>query len=123
METSIAFYKHPTEYILNSVIVITLGWFFSVPVEAIAIALTIEGCLESFHHSNINIPKKFEWIGWIIQTPKMHLIHHEYGEHRYNYATFLWDTVFKTARVSTKWNGRLGFKSSFDTKSHVLLKK
>ena len=123
METTVAFYKHPTEYILNTAIVLSLAWVLSVPVEAVALALTIEGCLECFHHSNIKIPKKYHWIGWFIQTPEMHLIHHEYGQHRYNYATCLWDTIFGTARVSTKWNGRLGFKSSFDTYSHILLKK
>jgi len=123
METIVAFYKHPTEYMLNSIVVLTLAWLFSMPIEAIVLALAIEGCLECFHHSNIKIAKKYDWIGWIIQTPKMHLIHHQYGCHRYNYATFLWDTVFGTARVSTKWNGRLGFDSSFDTYNHVLLKK
>ena len=123
METLIAFYKHPTEYLLNSLIILGLGYLFSMPIEAIAMALAIEGCLECFHHSNIRIPKKFNWIGWIIQTPEMHLIHHEYGTHRYNYATFLWDTVFKTARISTKWNGQLGFDSSFDTYGNITFKK
>jgi len=123
METAIAFYKHPTEYIVNTCVILSLGWCLSMPVESIALALAIEGCLECFHHSNIKINKKLNWIGWNIQTPEMHLIHHEYGNHRYNYATFLWDTIFRTARISTEWNGKLGFDSSFDTYYHITLKK
>lgn len=123
METAVTFYKHPFEYIANSVVVLTLAWVFSVPFEAIAMALAIEGCLECFHHSNIKLPKKLDWIGWVIQTPKMHLIHHQRGLHRYNYVAFLWDSVFGTAIVYQEFEGKLGFNDNSGALDNIFRKK
>lgn len=122
METMVAFFKHPFEVIFNTACIMFLGWLLSAPLEAVAVALAVEGCLEVFHHSNIKTPRKLRWIGYIIQTPEMHLVHHQYGLHKYNYVAFLWDTVFGTARIPTDWSGKQGFRTSFDIKHHFLLK-
>lgn len=115
METRVAFYRHPTEIVLNTIYLIVLGkLIFGVSTEALVLALAIEGCLESFHHANITIPKRFHWLGYIVQLPGMHLVHHQYGLHRFNYAPFLWDTVFKTVRIPTDWDKRLGLAKSHD---------
>ncbi len=124
METKIAFYRHPLEILTNTVYLIALGKFlFDLPFEALAIALAIEGCLECFHHSNIRFPKKLYWLGYVFQLPGMHLVHHEYGLHKYNYAPFLWDTVFGTLKISHQWKGRLGFSQSNDIRSMFLFRK
>lgn len=113
METRVAFFRHPSEVLVNTLYIFLLGKLvFGVSVEVIAIALVIEGCLETFHHANISISPKYRWIGYIIQIPEMHLVHHQYGLHRYNYSPFLWDTVFKTAYIPQIWDARLGFASS-----------
>ena len=123
METMVAFFKHPFEIVFNTICITFLGWLFSMPLEAAAIALAIEGCLEVFHHSNIKTPRQLRWIGYIVQTPEMHLVHHQYGLHKYNYVAVLWDGVFGTARIPAEWSGKQGFNTSFDIKYHFLLKK
>lgn len=124
METKIAFYRHPLEILANTVYLLVLGkLLFNVSFEVIAIALAIEGCLECFHHANIKMPRRLLWLGYIIQLPGMHLIHHEYGLHKYNYAPFLWDTVFKTVKIPQQWEGRLGFSRSNDIYSMFLFRK
>ncbi|TLX47158.1 desaturase [Pseudoalteromonas phenolica] len=40
------------------------------------------GVMGYFLHSNIRAPR---WLGFIIQTPQMHRMHHEYNKHRSNY--------------------------------------
>jgi len=108
MEASLIFFKHPLEIVLNTLLIGSLAWVFNLSIESIAVALLIEGIIETYHHSNIKTPSKLRWIAPIIQTPEMHLIHHERGLHRYNYVSFLWDFVFKTARIPKNWQGEQG---------------
>lgn len=113
MDTRVAFFRHPLEIIVNSIYLIIIGKIlFNATVVEVAIALMIEGALETFHHSNIKIHKKINFIGYIIQTPAMHLVHHEYKLHRYNYSPFLWDFVFKTAKIPNIDKKKLGFSYS-----------
>lgn len=49
-----------------------------------------------FQHANINTP---HWLGYLIQRPENHNIHHGRGVHHYNYPDLpLWDMVFGTFR-------------------------
>ncbi len=49
-----------------------------------------------FQHANIITPR---WLGYVIQRPESHGIHHGKGTHRYNYSDLpLWDMVFGTFR-------------------------
>lgn len=53
-----------------------------------------------FQHANINTPY---WLGYLIQRPESHGIHHARGVHRYNYSDLpLWDIVFGTFRNPTR---------------------
>ena len=50
----------------------------------------------AFQHANIRTPR---WLGYLIQRPESHGVHHGRGIHRYNYADLpLWDMVFGTFR-------------------------
>ena len=49
---------------------------------------------EFFYHWNVKTPY---WLGFIIQRPESHCIHHLRGHHHYNYADLpLWDYLFGT---------------------------
>jgi sterol desaturase/sphingolipid hydroxylase (fatty acid hydroxylase superfamily) len=63
---------------------------------AVAVA-SLYGLFASFlQHANIRTPR---WLGYIIQRPESHGIHHQRGVHGYNYADLpLWDIVFGTFR-------------------------
>lgn len=123
METALLFFKHPLEIIANSVLIYVIAWLLSLPVEAVAVGLLIEGIIETYHHANINTPKNIRWISKFIQTPEMHLIHHQKGLHKYNYVTFLWDTVFKTAKIPENWDEELGLNLKNGIKDIFLCKK
>lgn len=113
MDTRVAFFRHPSEILFNSIYLIILGQvIFDISLEAAAIALVIEGCLESFHHANIRLPRWARRIGYLIQTPEMHLAHHEKGRHSGNYTPFLWDTVFGTVRFPESNAVPVGFNNS-----------
>ena len=60
-----------------------------------------------FQHANIRTPR---WLGYVIQRPESHGVHHERGVHRYNYSDLpLWDVVFGTFRNPERWEGQTGF--------------
>lgn len=49
-----------------------------------------------FQHANIATPR---WLGYVIQRPESHVVHHARGIHRYNYSDLpLWDMIFGTFR-------------------------
>lgn len=64
--------------------------------EAGAIAATWLAFNAMFQHANIRTPY---WLGYIIQRPESHLVHHNRGKHHHNYANLpLWDMIFGTFR-------------------------
>ena len=112
MESVVAFFRHPAEIVANTVYLVLIGkLLFGVSAEALLIALTIEGCLEVFHHSNIRTPCWLRPLGYLIQLPEMHLVHHQMGLHKYNYGPFLWDFVFRTVRIPQTWDQQLGLRT------------
>ncbi|WP_460236951.1 sterol desaturase family protein [Aurantivibrio plasticivorans] len=124
MESRLAFYRHPLEVFFNTVYLIFLGKvIFNISPDVLAIALAIEGCLECFHHSNIQVPRWMRPLGYVIQLPGMHLVHHEYRLHKFNYAPFLWDCVFNTVKIPEMWDKQLGFSNSHDIKSELIFRK
>ena len=69
-----------------------------------AVALTF---FAMFQHANIRTPR---WLGYIIQRPESHAVHHGRRVHRYNYADLpLWDMVFGTFRNPAAYQGEVGF--------------
>jgi sterol desaturase/sphingolipid hydroxylase (fatty acid hydroxylase superfamily) len=49
-----------------------------------------------FQHANIRTP---HWLGYLIQRPESHSLHHARGAHRNNYSDLpLWDMLFGTFR-------------------------
>lgn len=75
--------------------------------EAALVANTATGLCTMLQHANLRTP---QWLGWIIQRPENHCVHHQRGVHAYNYGDFsLWDMVFGTYRNPKTWEGRAGF--------------
>jgi len=108
IEVATAFYKHPFEALTNSllfsaVLYLLLGL---APPAASATALML-GVVELFYHWNVKTPR---WLGFIVQRPESHCIHHQSGLHTYNYSDLpVWDMLFGTFRNPPRWEGRCGF--------------
>lgn len=60
-----------------------------------------------FQHANIKTPR---WVGYLIQRPESHSLHHGRGVHRYNYSDLpLWDMIFGTFRNPAEMQPEVGF--------------
>ena len=51
--------------------------------EAASLAVLVTGIAEFIYHWNVPTPY---WLGFLIQRPESHGIHHQEGVHSYNYA-------------------------------------
>ena len=110
LELLAAFYKHPLEIVTDSLLssaVLYLGLGLSP--EAAASAMALSGIGELFYHWDIKTPY---WLGFVLQRPESHLIHHQEGLHDYNYSDLpIWDIFFGTFRNPRRWNQSCGFGS------------
>ena len=92
-----AYYLHPVDAALFS----TWGSLVFFPLLGLTTEAAILAALflvfnAMFQHANISTP---HWLGYLIQRPESHNIHHGRGVHRYNYADLpLWDMIFGTFR-------------------------
>jgi sterol desaturase/sphingolipid hydroxylase (fatty acid hydroxylase superfamily) len=97
IETITAFYKHPTEVAVDTLLNLSLSFLLlGVSIEAFVAHTACIASSQFFVHMNVATPR---WVGYFIQRPEMHRIHHEYGVHKNNYADLpLWDMLFGTYR-------------------------
>lgn len=103
-----AFLFHPLDLIgfslLSSVsLVLVLG--VTAP-AAVAAGVAATSC-SLFQHSNLRTPR---WLGYLVQRPESHSIHHQRGVHAYNYGDIaLFDLLFGTLRNPATFEGQAGF--------------
>lgn len=109
IETITAFYKHPTEVALDTLLNLALSFLvLGVSVEAFIAHTACIASSQFFVHMNVTTPR---WVGYFIQRPEMHRIHHEFGVHKNNYADLpLWDMLFGTYRNPATVQIECGFE-------------
>jgi sterol desaturase/sphingolipid hydroxylase (fatty acid hydroxylase superfamily) len=117
IEIITAFYKHPIEILINSFLSSTVLYVVvGLSPQQALITMIINGLAELFYHWNIKTP---QWIGYIIQRPEMHCIHHEEGRHQNNYGDLpIFDLLFGTFQNPRSFEGRCGFT---DQREQLLL--
>lgn len=72
-----------------------------------------------FQHWNVKTP---QWLGYLIQRPESHCIHHRLGLHYYNFADLpLWDMMFGTFRNPKRSLAPVGFDRGMDLKLGAML--
>jgi sterol desaturase/sphingolipid hydroxylase (fatty acid hydroxylase superfamily) len=60
-----------------------------------------------FQHTNVKTPR---WLGYAIQRPESHSVHHGRGIHAYNYGDFpIWDILFGTFKNPEHFEAETGF--------------
>ena len=103
-----AAYFHPFEILEGTVVgVLIFNVVLGLAPPAAFLAVAWQAFNGVFQHGNIRTPA---WLGYFIQRPEAHAVHHERGVHGFNYANLpLWDLVFGTFRNPVAWQGSAGF--------------
>jgi sterol desaturase/sphingolipid hydroxylase (fatty acid hydroxylase superfamily) len=108
LEVLTSFYKHPLEIAANGVLSSAIVYLLVglAPASA-SLAVLLTGVAELFYHWNVRTP---HWLGYLVQRPESHCVHHQSGVHAYNYSDLpLWDWLFGTLRNPREFRGRCGF--------------
>lgn len=110
IETLTAFYKHPVEITLNSILSTAIIFpLLGASMEAAPWYSFFAALGEFYYHANIRTPR---WTGYFIQRPEHHSIHHQYGVHDFNYGDITWwDRLFGTFRDTDAFASQCGFAS------------
>lgn len=101
-------YFHPLDvigfaFVYSFMLVVVAG----VTPEAALIANLSATFCSFFQHANIRTPS---WLGYLIQRPEAHALHHGRGVHGFNYSDLpVWDMVFGTWKNPERWTGENGF--------------
>jgi sterol desaturase/sphingolipid hydroxylase (fatty acid hydroxylase superfamily) len=103
-----AYYMHPVDVFLFT----TLSSLVFYPLLGLSVEAGVVGALfltfnAMFQHMSVRTP---HWLGYIIQRPESHSVHHARGVHRYNYSDLpVWDMVFGTFRNPRSFQEEHGF--------------
>jgi sterol desaturase/sphingolipid hydroxylase (fatty acid hydroxylase superfamily) len=103
-----AFYFSPMDMIgftfLGSLALVVVAGFTP---EATTLFILCTTFLAIFQHSNIKTPV---WMGYIVQRPESHSVHHGKGIHAYNYSDLaIFDILFGTFKNPERHNEETGF--------------
>jgi sterol desaturase/sphingolipid hydroxylase (fatty acid hydroxylase superfamily) len=67
---------------------------------------------EYFYHSNLRTP---HWIGYLLQRPEHHSIHHQLDVHKFNYGDITWwDRIFGAFRDTDEFAPSCGFPENHE---------
>lgn len=121
IELLTSFYKHPIEIAADSIITGFLIYCFFGGTAAAGAWTSFFGAVgEYFYHSNIRTPR---CLGWFIQRPEHHSIHHQLDVHNFNYGDITWwDRLFGTFRDTDGFATRCGFPGQQETKLGEMLR-
>ncbi len=90
--------------LLGSVVFALIMGLSPAAITAVILALNF---LSIFQHSNIKTP---QWLGYFIQRPEQHAVHHSRGVHGFNYSDFpIYDLLFGTFKNPKDFQGQTGF--------------
>jgi len=108
LEIVTSFYKHPAEILANATLSSALLYLgVGLTPGQVAGTVLLSTLAELFYHWNIRTPR---WLGWFIQRPEMHRVHHARGRHAFNYGDLpIWDMLFGTYRNPATYAGDCGF--------------
>lgn len=92
-----AYYMHPIDAALFTTWSVLVFYpLLGLAPESAATAAAFLAFNAAFQHANIRTPR---WLGFLVQRPESHAVHHGRGIHRGNYSDLpLWDIVFGSFR-------------------------
>ena len=121
LETLTALYKHPIEALANSLLSASLVYLlFGLDMEGAAWYTCFTLCAQLFVHLNMRTPR---WLGFFVQRPEMHRVHHQPGTEHLNYSDLpVWDLLFGTFTNPVTFDGQCGFNPACEERVGDMLR-
>lgn len=120
LETITSFYKHPLELVCNSLVSGLISYtLLGLDLVAAGWVTAFSAVGEFFYHMNVRTPR---WVGFFMQRPEMHRIHHQRNVHCSNYGDLpIWDMLFGTYKNPARYDGLCGFEEPRETRVAAML--
>ena len=119
IESLTAFYLHPFDAvaatILNGICCYTI---LGLNAYGCAISLLAAAIYNIFIHADLKTPY---WLGYVIQRPEMHRVHHKHMSHQQNYGLAFFDIIFGTFENPKEYVSEVGFDVSREKKVYDML--
>ncbi len=121
IEVLTSFYKHPFEIVANSLLTSSIVYtLLGAGLEAAAWNTLFSASAEFFYHLNMKTPV---WVGYVIQRPEMHHVHHQRDRHSSNYGDLpLWDMLFGTYENPREFTAECGFDPALELELGAMLR-
>ncbi|MBQ4810910.1 sterol desaturase family protein [Pseudoalteromonas luteoviolacea] len=120
IEALTAFYLHPFDGIaatfLNALCCYLL---LGLDAYGTGVSLIIAALYNIYIHADLKTPY---WLGYIIQRPEMHRVHHKHMHHAQNYGLAIWDLLFGTFSNPKKYVDEVGFDKARENRVYEMLK-
>ena len=120
LDTYGAFYFSPTDMVSFTLIgSLVFAFFIGLSPQAITVVILMLNFFSIFQHANIRTP---HWLGYFIQRPESHSVHHGRGLHKFNYSDVpIWDMVFGTFYNPSTYENENGFYDGGSAKVKEML--
>ena len=120
VESLTAFFAHPIDSAFATLLSCLSAYLIlGASAEAAAWALLFTGLFNFYIHSDTTSPF---WVGYILQRPEMHRIHHKRGYHANNYGLPIWDILFGTYENTNEYVPEVGFSEENTGRVYDMLK-
>jgi sterol desaturase/sphingolipid hydroxylase (fatty acid hydroxylase superfamily) len=119
IEALTAFFAHPLDTAAAALLSVFSSYLVlgASPAGA-AFALLFTGAFDLFVHADIRTPR---WLGYLVQRPEMHTVHHQHDHHAQNYGLPVWDLLFDTWSNPAERSPRCGFDDDKSDRIHDML--
>lgn len=120
VDTFGAFYFSPLDMIAFTLVgSLSLALIVGVSPQASTYFLFINMFLVIFQHTNIKTP---QWLGYLVQRPESHSVHHAKGIHAFNYSDLpIFDILFGTFKNPAGFAAEIGFYHGASAKIPAML--
>jgi sterol desaturase/sphingolipid hydroxylase (fatty acid hydroxylase superfamily) len=104
-----ALIAHPFDVIVSTTLsILVTAFLLGLDPHAVAIVGVLQFFITLFPHWNVRTP---HWVGYFIQRPEEHILHHQRGVHAGNYSDWpFWDKVFGTYRSPVDVPVQVGYE-------------
>jgi len=114
LDAASAFWFSPLDMVGWTLVTSVTLTLIGVPPQAATAAILFTTFLAIFQHANVRTPR---WLGYFVQRPESHSLHHARGVHRDNYADLpLIDMLFGTFRNPQAFAAETGYWDGASTR-------
>lgn len=119
IEALTAFFIHPLDSVAATFITCFSAYIIlGLDTASASVGLLIVSIYNIYQHSDTTSP---HWLGYVVQRPEMHRVHHQYDHHADNYGLPIWDWLFGTWVNPKAYVTRCGFDEAKSQRIHDML--